>query len=365
MQGPASPRKVITAELTFGSRSNDKYSHFVPGEAINGTCFAHLGGARKFHSIHVEVIGKLQLKNGYNPNPPPKKKDKDKDLNVDCILEETVLRVGYTHMFRYGEDTTRNITFDYRIELPTDAHQSFVWKASPEVNKPDHECYGSLRHEIFVWLDETGVGRTAPLDSSVIVNNRTASHDIFIFPQLVSDLVGAQAPNGPDRRKFIKDAQCRHEGRSGTTELNVQVNDPTVLVPGALNMIVNCTNRNKKKDLTGLMFVLEEISRVSIGQKQSEYRRIVLKDRPTAPFVALKNGGECRCKHAFELVPPRGPDVGCIQNFTIESPHLNVSYVLSSIGLQKGVKEAELTANIPVFVGDRPKERFGKEIKLL
>ena len=129
--------------------------------------------------------------------------------------------------------------------------------------------------------------------------------DFQVTSQIVSDMVGAQAPNGVDNEKRIREHSVKYESKVGTTEVTLKCPDPCCIFPSVLDVSVHVSNGNRKKEVKGLIFCLEEVVRVSIGNKEECYRRIIQKDRPNAPFNCQKSSDQS-IKHKFELTLPRG-----------------------------------------------------------
>lgn len=411
----SSPRKALAADVTFSRKSSEKYTHFVPGETCQGTAFCKLSKAQRFKAIHLEVIGTLSVKDKFNPEA------KKPEQNAHCSLDRVIARFGQTYDFKYGNDTVRNITFSFDFPFPFDLPPSFEW-TSPQ-NTPNSVSGGSLRYTLFLWLEDDSVSssqlpppRSTPLapfssetespfffmpPSSLC----TESLEIAVCPQHMADMMGLDVVPGTGRDRSVRprEATVERMGKSGDkTTIRTRVTDTEAgcMAPGKLSLVVSIDNGNRKKTVDGLLFELEEESRVDLqgrlllsgfssssspppppssslivsprkkkedqqsGGVCSTYLRVVSKDRPQHPvWVDKQSSGNV--KHTLDIEAPRGKEsVGCLQNVTISTPWVCVQHRLKTVGMMKGAKDHELTNAINVYFYTAPKERFGKEYKL-
>lgn len=157
-------QKAIFGEVTLGQKASEKFAHFVPGESVSGTVFARVPKPIAFKHIHVEFVGRIDLKNKYNPNA---KKPKEIEANKDRMLQKVVARSGFTYDYKYGNDTSRSITFPFHFVLANDIPPSMVWKNNE--SKPNAVCECKIWYEFFLWIDIDGVGRNIDVEGKSFV----------------------------------------------------------------------------------------------------------------------------------------------------------------------------------------------------
>lgn len=351
---------VVSADIVFHHKGEQRFFVFVPGEDVSGTAYVRLTQPRPFKCIHVEVLGLLQMKHLFNPTPDPKQKKSALPVEETLIEERVVTRFGHRYPFKYGEDKTKSVTVSFGFTVPPDALPSFAWKGGE--SRPNAVSCGELRYELLVWLEVDDA--PPPLPPAGLSSKRLP---LTLIPCDVSAVAGGpKVAARPGAAAPVMDVSFKH--KSGV-EMTVRLSERVFVLaapadpPVCCGVTVNVDNRSKKS-VDGITFALEEITTVRLGPKPTVYRRLVALSRPDAPVFVDKNNGSATIKHAVPLTTPRPPDSG-IENFFVESPWLSVRHELTARLQIKGIKVEDMTTPpMPVVVWPMLPERRCKEHKL-
>lgn len=362
--------RVISADIGFGTKASDKFDFFVPGEEVRGTCYIKLNKATLFKQIHLELVGEVSLKHGWKaPSDKDKKKKEKEKGEEEGIVEQMVVRCGYSYDAPYGANNSRTFSFPFSFLLPSEAPPSFEW--SPLSSDFPNVSGGHCRYSVFVWLDVSGVGRAGPaLPAPELCSGRAA---VIVAPQFVSEAVGGPKPasGAGDGIKRRTQSESVYESRAGKISLGVSV-EPVVLVPGGVEIAATIDNGNTKIPIDTVMFVVEEISQVSFGtaeQKKNKkgggnFVRIVKMEKPQQPVFVASGSRGVKVRQRVEFSLPRGAEPGCVGMPSMLTKWLGIEYRLRVFAKGKGMKDDDLSVTIPLYLAPLPQERQTKEYKV-